>query len=196
MKLTKFIIILLVLLLLPFALKVKGSGDFGQHQSLFSDIKAHTTGDILTVLIYEDARGQNDVTTKTEKSTKAEASGGPGIGPLDFIPLFGADAQNKSTFDGKGSNQRNGSLRARMSVTVVEVKPNGDLVIEGSRTIGISQEKETITLTGVVRSRDVKPDNSIESYLIADAAITYTGKGVTSTGARPGIVTRFINWLF
>jgi len=196
MKFTRVLIILLVLVLLPFAIKVKGSGDFGQHQSLFTDIKAHQVGDILTVLIFEDARAQNDVTTKTEKSTEASASGGPGIGPLDFIPLFGAEAQNESKFDGKGSNQRNGTLRARMSVTVVDVKPNGDLVIEGSRTIGISQEKETISLTGVVRSRDVKPDNSIESYLIADASISYTGKGVTSSGTRPGIVTRVLNWLF
>lgn len=196
MKLTRFLIILAALLLLPFALKVRGEGDFGQHQSLFTDIKAHQVGDILTVLIYEDARGQNDVTTKSEKSTKAEVSGGPGVGPLDFIPLFGADAENKSTFDGKGSNQRNGSLRARMSVTVIDVKANGDLVIEGTRTVGISQDKEVITLTGVVRSRDVKPDNSVESYLIADATISYTGKGAINTGSRPGIVTRFLNWLF
>ena len=55
---------------------------------------------------------------------------------------------------------------------------------------------ETMTLTGVVRQKDVKPDNTIESYLIADAEIHYTGKGTANDAARPGIVMRFLNWLF
>jgi len=189
------LILLLVLLLLPFTLKLKGS-DFGQNQSLFTDIKAHEVGDILTVLIYEQNRAAQQVETKTEKSSKFSTEGGPGIGSLDFLPLFGVEASSKGTHDGKGENIRNGSLRAKMSVTVVAVKPRGDLVIEGSRTIGISGDRETLTLTGVVRQKDITPENTIDSYLIADAEIHYTGKGNASTGARPGPIMRFLNWLF
>jgi len=195
MKRLKFILIILGLLLLPFGLKVKGQ-DFGQGQSLFSDVKAHKVGDILTVLVFEDSRATQSVETKTDKSTSASTSGGPGIGPLDFIPLFGVDADNSSSFNGKGENSRKGQLRARMSVTVVEVRTNGDLVIQGSRAIGINGDRETLTLNGVVRQRDVTPGNTIDSYLIADAEIAYSGKGAGNTASRPGFFTRFLNWLF
>ena len=195
MNFKRFLLLLAILLLLPFSLKVRGN-DFGKGQSLFSDIKAHSVGDVLTVLIVEQNRASNQVETKTEKSTKINTSGGPGIGSLDFIPLFGAKADNSNKFDGKGENLRAGNIRARISVTVVGVKDNGDLIIEGHRIIGINGDEESIYLSGVVRSKDITPDNTVESHLIADAEITYTGKGNATTGSRPGFFTRLINWIF
>nr|MBN2276239.1 flagellar basal body L-ring protein FlgH [candidate division Zixibacteria bacterium] len=195
MNLKKILFITLLLLLLPFTLRVL-SGDFGQGTSLFTDIKAHKVGDILTVLIYEASNASSQAETKTEKSGEFSTSGGPGIGTLDFIPLFGAAGSNENSYNGKGENLRNQSLRAKMSVTVVEVRENGDLVIKGSRTIGISKDKETLALTGVIRQKDVTPENTIDSYLIADAEINYNGKGVADSASRPGIVMRFLNWLF
>ncbi|MEA3297791.1 MAG: flagellar basal body L-ring protein FlgH [candidate division Zixibacteria bacterium] len=195
MNYRKVLLLLLVLLLLPLTFKLRGE-DFGQAQSLFTDIKANRVGDILTVIISEQSRASNQVETKTEKASKYSTNGGPGLGPLDFVTTFGAEAEAKSNHDGKGENLRNGSLRAKMSVTVVDLKSNGDLVIEGSRTVGVSGDKEVLTLTGVVRQRDISPDNTIDSYLIADADINNTGRGATSTAARPGFLTRFINWLF
>ena len=195
MNFKRFLLLLAVLLLLPFSLKVRGN-DFGKGQSLFSDIKAHSVGDVLTVLIVEQNRASNQVETKTEKSTKTNTSGGPGLGSLDFIPMFGAKADNSNKFDGKGENMRAGNIRARMSVTVVGVKDNGDLIIEGHRIIGINGDEESIYLSGVVRSKDITPDNTIESHLVADAEITYTGKGSATTGSRPGFFTRLINWIF
>jgi flagellar L-ring protein precursor FlgH len=195
MSIKRIIIVTLILILLPFTLKVRG-GDFGQGSSLFSDIKAHKVGDILTVNIYENTQATNKAETKAEKSGASSTSGGPGTGFLDFIPLFGAKIENKNSFDGKGENLRNRNLRANMSVTVVAVKDNGDLVIEGNRTVGISTDKETLSLTGVVRQRDIKSDNSIDSYLIADAEISYRGKGSITNASRPGPVMRFLNWLF
>ena len=195
MNYRKVLLILAVLLLLPFALKVR-SEDFGRTQSLFTDIKANNVGDILTVHIFEQSRASSQVESKNEKSANYSTQGGPGVGPLGFVPLFGVNADASTTHDGKGENLRNGSLRAKMSVTVVALKPNGDLVVEGTRTVGISGDREVLTLTGVVRSKDVAADNTVQSHLIADAEIHYTGKGPASTAARPGFVTRFINWLF
>ena len=83
-----------------------------------------------------------------------------------------------------------------MSVTIVGVKENGDLIVKGSRTIGISKDKETLSLTGVVRQKDITPENTVDSYMIADAEIAYTGKGVANNSSRPGIIMRFLNWLF
>lgn len=195
MNYRKVLIILTVLLLLPFAIKVRGN-DFGQTQSLFTDIKAHQVGDLLTVLIYEQSRASNKVESKTEKSTDVSTQGGPGIGTLSFIPLFGASATNETSFDGKGENIRNGSLRAKMSVTIIGVKTNGDLIIEGSRIVGISGDKEILQLSGTVRRKDVRPNNTIDSYLIADAEIHYNGKGAGTTATRPGIFTRIVSWIF
>jgi hypothetical protein len=110
MNLKRILIVTLILILLPFTLKVSG-GDFGQANSLFSDIKAHKVGDILTVNIFENTQATNKTETKAEKTGKFSTSGGPGTGILDFIPLFGASGENKNTFDGKGENLRNGKLR-------------------------------------------------------------------------------------
>lgn len=191
----RIFILALILVLLPFTIKVFGN-DFGQSMSLFTDVKATKVGDILTVLIFEQNQGSSKAETKTEKSTTAQMTGGPGVGPLDFIPLFSLDGDNSNSFDGKGENTRNGSLRAKMSVTVIARKENGDLIIQGSRTLGISGDRETLTLTGVVRQKDITRDNTIDSYLIADAEISYTGKGSANTGSRPGFFTRLINWMF
>lgn len=195
MNVKRILFITIILLLLPFALRLRG-GDFGQGTSLYSDIKAHRVGDILTVNIFENTQATNKTEMKTEKAGQFSASSGPTSGLLGFIPLFGGSAENSSTFDGKGENLRNRNLRARMSVTVNAVKENGDLVIEGSRSVGISNDRETMTLSGVVRQRDVTPDNSVDSYLIADAQISYRGKGAISDAHRPGILMRVLNWLF
>ncbi|MCP4704975.1 MAG: flagellar basal body L-ring protein FlgH [candidate division Zixibacteria bacterium] len=195
MNFKKVVLLLAVLLLLPFTLKV-WSGDFGQATSLFTDIKANRVGDILTVLIYESSNASTQSETKTQKTGEFSTSGGPGTGSLRFLPIFGVNGENESKHQGKGENLRSQSLRGKMTVTVVGVKDNGDLVVRGSRTIGISNDKETMTLTGIVRQKDIKPDNTIESYLLADAEISYTGKGAANTASRPGILMRFLDWIF
>jgi len=195
MNLKRIFIILFVLLLIPFTIKLRGE-EGKRIESLFTDIKANKVGDILTVMIYEQSQATQKSESKTEKSSKTSASGGPGVGSLDFIPLFGMDFDNSNTFDGKGENTRKGTLTARMSVTVMSVLPNGDLVIEGTRTVGISGDRETLALTGVVRQKDISPDNTVDSYLIADAEIHYTGKGNANTASRPGFLSRLFGWLF
>ncbi|MDX9858167.1 MAG: flagellar basal body L-ring protein FlgH [candidate division Zixibacteria bacterium] len=196
MSVRKILIFVAILLLLPFALRVQGQ-DFGRGQSLFSDIKAHNVGDIVTILIEEQNRASSQVESKTEKSSDVNTSGGPGVGPiLGRIPLFGVSASDDAKFDGKGENLRQGTIQAKITCTVIDKKPNGDLVIEGTRVLGISGDRETITITGVVRERDVTSENTVLSHLIADAEIHYTGKGNASTAARPGFFTRLFNWLF
>ncbi len=115
---------------------------------------------------------------------------------MNFIPSFSASADNSNKFNGKGENRRSGSIVAKITVTVVDVKLNGDLIIEGTRIIGVNGDEETIYLTGIVRTRDISPDNTIQSYQIADAEISYTGNGNASTASRPGFFTRLINWVF
>lgn len=195
MKIGRIILLAALFTLLPFTLKVFGN-DFGSGQSLFTNIKARNVGDNLTVLIFELTNASNKSEAKNEETVDASASGGPGSGALDFIPLFGVTTSNDHSYNGKGEVRKNQSLRAKMTVTVVGVKDNGDLIIKGSRSVGVGPNTETMTLTGVVRSRDVKPDNTIDSYLIADATITYDGEGPSQNSTKPGIVSRLLGWLF
>ncbi|MCX6830659.1 MAG: flagellar basal body L-ring protein FlgH, partial [candidate division Zixibacteria bacterium] len=73
---------------------------------------------------------------------------------------------------------------------------NGDLVIQGSRVVTINSDHQTMTLTGIVRRADINPDNTLDSYNIAEAQIVYTGKGPGADGSKPGLITRALNWIF
>jgi len=193
-KLVFLLCVLVLMLLLPYSLKATHFE--AASNSLFSDVRANQVGDIITVNIYEDARATTTNQTKAEKAHDFSVEGGPGQGPLDFIPLFGVSSSNSSNYDGKGTQSRQGNLRARMTVRVVAVRSNGDLVVEGSRVIGINGDKEVLTLTGIIRPQDINSDNTVESYNLADAQITYQGKGPASTAGRPGILARVLNWIF
>jgi flagellar L-ring protein precursor FlgH len=188
------VMIFAVMLLAPYT--ALSSSLVGKSGSLYTDIKAHAVGDVLTVRIYEDAQASNVSQTDIKKEGKFETRGGPGIGTLDFIPLFGAAGENTNEYKGSGTNTRRGNLKASMTVTVVAAKANGDLVIEGNRVIRINNDDETLTLSGIIRPQDINSDNTVNSYSIANAQISYSGKGPASTGARPGIIIRFLNWLF
>ena len=168
----------------------------GTDGSFFTDIKAHRVGDLLTVVIYENTEASNESAVKTEEKSDGSTSSSGGVGPLNFIPLFSADHASDNAYDGKGTNSRRGSIRARMTVEVIAERNNGDLVIQGSRNIEINSEQETMVLSGIVRRADVNPDNTINSYNIANAKINYTGKGPAADGSKPGLITRILNWVF
>jgi flagellar L-ring protein precursor FlgH len=188
-----FLVLLISILMLPVSLRAQQVGSDG---SFFTDFKAHGVGDLLTVLIFEDAQASNESQMQSQEKSGASTSSTGGVGPLKFIPLFSADNANDVKYDGKGTNTRRGSLKARMTVEVVAVRTNGDLAISGSRVIAINSEQETMTLSGIVRRVDVNLDNTINSYSIANAKINYTGKGPASDGSKPGVITRVLNWIF
>ena len=85
-----------------------------------------------------------------------------------------------------------------MTAQVVDVLPNGNLIIEGNREVRVNAENQMITLTGMVRPRDITADNVIQSTYIADARIAYSGTGVLNDRQRPGWFTRVMDkvWPF
>ena len=169
-----------------------------QIQSMFADPKANQVGDALTVIIQENASASNRTSTKTAKNSKtAISSTVPGAGNiLDFIPLHSLDSGIDNQYTGDASTSRSARLTARMTVTVVGKKPNGDLIIEGVRTLKINGENEAIYVNGSVNPTMVGRDNTVLSSSIADLQIEYIGKGTITQGTRPGVVVRFINWIF
>ena len=165
--------------------------------SLFSDPKAARVGDALTVIISENASATNQTATSTDKSNSmAISSAVPGAGNvLDFVPLHSLQSDTENSYQGRAATSRNSRLTARMTVNVVGRKPNGDLIIEGVRTLKINGETEAIHLSGSVAPAMISASNTVPSASVSDLNIEYTGKGVITQGSRPGILVRFVNWL-
>lgn len=95
-----------------------------------------------------------------------------------------------------GSTARGGTLEAKMTTRVVEIFPNGNLRIEGRQRIVINGEDQEIVVSGVVRPRDISPDNTVLSTYVADAEIVFNGTGVVGDKQTPGLLTRLLDWLF
>ncbi len=183
-----------VLMLLSVMLLVS-SPVFG-FESLYSDIKAARVGDIVTVIITEKTLASNSAKISTGKETKFSTSGEQGTGGLDFIPGFSVSAEIGRGHEGSGSTERRGSIIGRMAAVVVDVLDNGNLVIKGEKEILINDEKEILVLSGIVRPEDISTNNTVYSTDIANTQITYKGKGLVSSGSKPGIFARIIGWFF
>ncbi len=165
-----------------------------QSHSLYSNRKASRVGDVITVVIVESSSGYNKATSNSKKEDK-HAIQGSGTGPLDFIPLFGWDMSTKLEFKGNASSTVAGGLNARISAQVVDILPNGHLLVSGSRTLSVNGERETISIFGEVRPEDVRANNTVISTNVANAQISYDGSGAGNQSVRRGIFTRLLGWL-
>ncbi|NLJ75123.1 MAG: flagellar basal body L-ring protein FlgH [Firmicutes bacterium] len=162
-------------------------------QSMFVDQKARDIGDLVTVIIVEQAQARQSANTATGKDS--EVAVGPGMGVLaDLIPLFKIGGND--SFSAEGSTTRGGSLTAKVTTRVVEVLPNNTMRIEGRQRIVINGEEQEIIISGTVRGKDVSPDNTVLSPLVADAEISFVGTGIVADKNNPGVITRIFNWLF
>ncbi len=164
-----------------------------QARSMVSDRRARAVGDLLTIVVQENNTASKDNSTKSSKSSSIDAS-------LDTV-LFSPTASGFLTkggklpalktsaaqsFDGGGKIKNEEKITARIAVRVVDVLPNGNLVIEGRRTTSFAGETQEAVLRGVVRGEDVAPNNSVFSYNVADATIRYISKGSVSDPQRKG----------
>jgi len=159
---------------------------------LAEDLKARRRGDIVTVVISEQASASKQASTGT-KRTSSMSAGIPKLLGLEKTPVkTWADLAEllsvsfDSKFDGSGSTSRQETLQATISTKVVEVLTNGNFMIEGQRNVKVNNEDQIIVLTGTVRCRDISAENTISSALVADARISYSGKGIISDRQRPG----------
>ncbi|HOT75653.1 MAG TPA: flagellar basal body L-ring protein FlgH [Candidatus Wallbacteria bacterium] len=161
-------------------------------QSIFSETKGHKIGDIITILIIENSTAVQKATTQNKKSSTVGAKAG--TGPLSFIPNI--SSSTSGDFSGDGSTTRSGTITAKISARVTKIYPNGNLAIEGKRSIRINDEVQDITINGIARTLDITSDNTILSTFLADAQIKYKGNGVVGTVNRPGVIKRVSDWLF
>lgn len=166
---------------------------------LFSDPKARRAGDILTIKIAESSSASNsaDTSTDRESSLRAGVDEFFGIKPSTFnLQDLSVSGGIESEFEGSGSTTRSGSLEAFITVRVVEVMPNGNMKVVGSREIMVNNEKQIMTIYGLVRPRDVSDDNVVLSTFVADARIAYSGAGIVDDRQRPGWVANALNTIW
>ena len=174
-----------------------GAGTAWGQASMFSDPKASKVGDAITVIISESASATNETSMSTDKSNDLQiGSTVPGAGNvLSFIPIHALQSNASNAYEGKSATSRSARLNARITVTVTGLKPNGDLIIVGVRTLKINGETEAITLSGSVSPSLIGADNTVPSSSVGDLNIEYTGKGAITQGSRAGILVRLVNWL-
>jgi flagellar L-ring protein FlgH len=181
----------------------KAKSEMGE---LFINPKARNIGDIVTIKIVETSSAKNQATTDTGRSSSV-------AGQVDaffnlenkyldagnnFSPFGKVGGKLDNAFAGKGATTRSGDLSAYITAQVAKVMPNKNLMIIGTREVQINSEKQYITLSGVIRQRDISPDNVILSTYISDAKITYSGAGIVDEKQHPGWMSRILDkaWPF
>jgi flagellar L-ring protein precursor FlgH len=107
-----------------------------------------------------------------------------------------ASAKSGLDFGADGRTARTERLTATVPAIVRKVLPNGNLFIEGHRVVLVNSEEQHFYISGVVRPIDIAQDNSVRSSYVADAEIEFTGRGVLSDNQKPGLLTRFFNWIW
>lgn len=174
--------------------------------SVFEDNRSRRLGDLLIVRVEEAADANEAASTKTSTDSSTEAGVDNLLGMVehwaDSHPYVDKAALVKavmrSSYKGAGETKRNGSLSATIPVQVKQVMPNGDLFVEGGKTIQINQEETHLYLSGVVRPFDIDMDNTVSSTRVLDARIDFSGRGVVSDKQGPGLLHRGLDaaWPF
>ncbi|SCM83559.1 Flagellar L-ring protein [uncultured Sporomusa sp.] len=160
--------------------------------TMFYDRRAHAVGDILTIIISETSSASRSGNAANSKS--ASTSLDAGVGLFTFIePVSG---KSSDSFKAQGSISNTNKVTGRLTVTVTEIKPNGQMVVSGTQTIKQNSDEQKITITGMIRPEDVAADNTILSNKIADAQLKIEGKGPLTRKQRQGILTQVFDFLF
>jgi flagellar L-ring protein precursor FlgH len=167
------------------------------------DTRALRVGDITMVKINENAQASGGATTNLKKDTSRSASvdsllglmpamkkAYPNIDPGQLLKMA-----SSFDFDGEGKSERSGTLKGMIGVRVKQEMPNGDLFVEGTKVVMINHEEYHLYISGVIRPSDIEMDNSIDSSLIADARVEFTGRGDINDQVERGWLTKVLDFV-
>ena len=163
---------------------------------LLEDIKPRRVGDMLTATLAEKTDAKKSADTDTKKTSDNTITALNFLGaPVTYNDRQLLDTQLKSEYDfsGEAGSSQSNSLTGSVTVTVVEVLANGNLVVQGEKWININQGEEYIRLRGIVRPSDISPDNTIASTRVANAQIQYSGEGSLANSNDQGWLAKFFN---
>lgn len=165
----------------------------GYSRPLFEDRKARFVGDTLTVKITENTSASVKSNAKSERSGSVQAS----VSALSGLPVgksltsLNVDGSHDNTFSGKGEGANTNVFTGTMTATVIEVLPNGNLLVSGEKQLAIGHQTEYVRVSGVVNPSFVDSTNAIDSSKIADARIEYKSAGYISEAQVMGWLARF-----
>ncbi len=175
-----------------------------ESESMFSDINARNVGDIVTVVVTESQKtsNKNDNTRKKDMSVGGTIDGKttPQAGNSNddhfwhrlarHIPLFGAELKGKSELGRKNDSKNESILSMSIAAQVVNVLPNGNLVIHGRKSLIVSNDRIILQVSGIVRPYDITKDNTVKSSQLADAHIAYTPEFTVNAQKRRTLADR------
>ena len=166
-----------------------------QNMELFNDSRAHRIGDILTINLVEAMQASKKSETTTSKTDKVNVGAPQILGQSLRIAGQSANSSLNSanSFDGAGSSTQSNQLTGQLTVTVAQRLSNGNLLVKGEKWLTINQGQELIRISGIVRAQDIGQDNSVDSTRVADARITYTGRGTLNEANTQGWLAKFFN---
>jgi flagellar L-ring protein FlgH len=163
---------------------------------LASNPIARHVGDTVTIVLDENTAAQKSATTDTAKQTTDSLPGPTLLGKAVTFhgnPFLTNSIDNQTKFTGSGDSSQSNSLTGYLAVTVIKVLPNGYLLVSGQKQIGLNQGQEYIRVSGVVRPIDLAADDSVPSYRVANARISYSGKGAINDVNAQSWLSRFFN---
>ncbi|MCP1675618.1 flagellar L-ring protein precursor FlgH [Natronocella acetinitrilica] len=167
----------------------------GRDQRLFENRTALRPGDLITIILEEETGASKQASTNVSKSSDTNI-GTPQVFGRDVTvrgnPLS-ASASADRDFNGSGNVNQQNELTGVLTAIVVDVHPSGILVVQGQKKLTINHGDEYITLTGLVRPDDVRPDNTVSSTRVANAQVAYTGTGTLADSNRMGWMQRIFN---
>ncbi len=166
----------------------------GYDVRLFENLAARRVGDILTITLVENTKAKKKASLDASKDNRVSVTA-PTLWGVASQVLLGHDLEtsmkSNHRFQGEGQAQQTNSLTGNISVTVVQVLPNGNLKIRGEKRVTLNDGNEYIRLSGIVRPEDVTVSNTVPSTKIADATIMYTGDGSIADSSKVGWLARF-----
>jgi len=167
------------------------------------DTRALRVGDIAMIKINENAQASGGATTNLKKNTSRSAGvdnllglipamkkAYPNIDPATLVKMA-----SSFDFDGEGKTERAGTLKGSIGVRVKQEMPNGDLFVEGTKVVMINHEEYHLYVSGVIRPSDIEMDNSIDSSLIADARVEFTGRGDINDQVERGWLNKILDFV-
>lgn len=162
------------------------------YRPLFEDHRARLVGDTITVQIVEKVTASQKSTSTVDKSGKIDAgiTALPGINPNSFARAA-ATGSSSNTFAGKGSTESSNNFSGVITATVIDVLPNGHLVIAGEKQIGVNENVDVLRFSGQVDPRAIQSGNTVASAQIANVRIEHKGKGQQAEAQGIGWLARF-----
>ena len=173
---------------------------------LFVDQRARRVGDTVIIDVVENATSRLDANTSLSRESSTQAGIPNALGYMtwlqgknaNLVPANLLNATTTTDFTGAGSSDRSGRITASIGARVLQVLPNGNVVVHGTRELKVNNETQTISVLGTLRPKDIGPDNRVKSTFMADAKIEYSGSGTISEKQKPGWLSRMVDraWPF